>query len=345
MLRKSTNIIIFIYSILIFFIGLYILWFAFFKFDSFVKYLFAEIINIDIWLLNWYVFGILALCSGTVGIIAAILIWKNVRGSERFWLVLISFQLVVSFFQVGSYKIGEPDLFTIATVGGIFGLSLFAFSRNGISFIFINSNRYLLELLLIISIFVQVAGIALISFKNDKSEVKEIDVDQIFMSAIQKSFKDELYGSEAEKYVEFIGAYENKNSEKLIKCGEYLIKNGYENDKGILSHMAVEYYARGEKIKAAELLEASINGNYVSELAKPSGTGIHFEEGQLHYMLYTIYSETQSQARAKREHEMALDSFRKFLGDDYNDTKLDILIKASKSRLKHFMKVNSDTKK
>lgn len=109
--------------------------------------------------------------------------------------------------------------------------------------------------------------------------------------------------------------------------------------------MAVEYYAKGDKIKAAELLEDSIIGNYVSEFAKPSDTGIHFEEGQLHYMLYTIYSEAQIHDRAKREHELALDSFRNFLGDDYNDIKLDRLISASKNRLNHFVKVNSDINK
>ena len=335
-MRKFTTILILICSILISFLGLFIIGFGYFYLEPFMKYILAEIFNINVWQLNWNVIGFLFFSIGIVGIIAGVAIWKNKEGGERFWLLLISWQFFRSLIQIGPYSIGSPDVISIIVVGCIAALSWITYCREGLKPIFINSKYYILEIVLLITITSQVMGIFVLNAKEDSFSVQNIE-DKI-ENGMHNAILAEMYGERYDDFKKFFDDYfEAKNAAFILKSGEFLLENGYKNNRFILRSLAIANYFKGNKYKAAELLKSAIKGNYASKLAKPSNEGIYLEEAQLHYMLFLIYNELGIENNSKKEYKKAIELFKKVFGEKYDEEVLEINKKLSIDTLNHFV--------
>jgi tetratricopeptide (TPR) repeat protein len=337
-LKKITTVGIIVYSAFIFVLPILFIFFSIYYLESFFTFIFGEIVNVNIWKLNCYLLGFISLSSGTLGIISGVAIWKEKSGAERLWLFFISWQLIISFMQIGPYGIGSPDLLSISIVGCLCGWSWFVFWPERFNALFANSKRYLYEVLFLVTIISQVVSIGILNSQKDhvSFNFSEENIETIINRGMGKALRADIYGKYYEKYFEFYERYEEKDSDGLRQCGEFLLENGYEDDRMILGALATESYSRGQSAEAVTYLESALNGDYASEAVKPSENLIIFEEAQLHYMLYLVHSEMGNAHDSRREHNLAIDFFKKFYDVKYSDELLEKGMDMSRRALNHF---------
>ena len=145
-----------------------------------------------------------------------------------------------------------------------------------------------------------------------------------------------MYGKHHKKYMEFYDFYEQKNREKTKELGSFLINNGYSNDKFILTVLGTEKYSTKEVPEAIKYLERALEGGYCSEMAKPHPKLVHFENAQIFYMLFVIYTEQGDTVKANENYTKFQELFKKFKQKPSN---IDLIKKwenMSKVGLNHF---------
>jgi tetratricopeptide (TPR) repeat protein len=341
-LKKITTVGIIIYSACIFVLPILFIVYSIYYLDSFLTFIFGEIVNVNIWKLNCYLLGFISLLSGTLGIISGVAIWKEKRGAERLWLIVISWQLIISFMQIGPYGIGSPDWLSISIVSCLCGWSWFVFWPPRFNDLFANSKRYLYEILLLFAIVSQVVSIGILNSQEDdvSINVSEGNIKAIINRGMGKALRADIYGKYYDKYFEFYERYEEKDSDGLRQSGKFLLKNGYEDDRMILGALAAESYSRGQSAETVTYLESALNGGYASEAVKPSENLINFEKAQLHYMLYLVHSEIGNTHDSQKEYNLSIDYFKKFYDVKYSDELLEKGMDMSKRALNHFRTID-----
>lgn len=114
--------------------------------------------------------------------------------------------------------------------------------------------------------------------------------------------------------------FENSGDfDALFNYGEQLLNEGWDNDKVVLNAMARAYYARGDKQKAVELLNKSIEGKYFCEYSKPIENGILIDEAIARYALSELYQEIGNTAKASEQLNLAYKKAKLALGDKFSD--------------------------
>lgn len=340
--KRLTAIGITLYSAFIFVSPIVLSVFSIYYLDSYFLFIFGEIVNVNIWKLNCYLLGFILLSSGMLGIVSGTAILKEKKGAERLWLILISWQLIISLMQIGPYGIGSPDLFSITIVGFLCLWSWFVFWPQRFSVLFSNSKRYLYEILLLFTIISQVVSVVILNAQEDDVSINfsEKNIETIINRGMGKALKADIYGKYYDKYHEFYARYEEKDRDGLRECGEFLLNNGYENDRFILGALAAESYSRGQTAETVTYLESALNGGYVSEVVKPSEIFINFEKAQLHYMLHVVHSEIGNTHDSQKEYNLSIDFFKKFYDVKYSDEQLEKGMDISKRALNHFREID-----
>ena len=347
-LYRLATILIIIYSALLAAIGLFSLGVYCYDYysNSFMKYLIAEFVDINNWLLNIYGLSFLIISAGLVGIVAGIAIWKKREWGRRLWLGLISWQMIQSCIPVGYYGMGQPDWIWIIIVW-TFGLfSWFVFFRKSIRDLFNDQKEFvfvpILTLLLVTNIFTilwlyKAKPENLEALKQISEEAIGEKIDQAMINAV----KQELLGGCFKDIQKLYELHEAKDVDGSIKEGERLIKKGYKNDRFVLSCLAEAYYAKGDKLKVVELLEGAKGGEYLCEITKPSGDGPFYDEASIHYKLYYIYKELGMQSKSEYEYQQTVKLLKVICKEKFNEKVLENFGRSSiKYGLNHFKKEN-----
>lgn len=307
--------------------------------------MFSEFVDTKTWLNNWYFFGYLYISSGLVGLSLGREIWKNSTGADRLWLLFITWQVAISLLQIGPYRVGEPDKFSIAIVGALFLCSWFTYRNRKIGSFSLISKKHILEFAVFFVVLTQLSGIIFLNTQEDDSksihQLTEKELEDRVVDSLGKGMQEkmlfETYGKKYKKYMEFFKQYEQKNGQKLKELGEYLLQNGYANDKFILMALGTEQYSTGDLSGAIKYLSSALEGEYCSEMAKPSSLEmIHFENAQIYYMLSVIYREQGFSERAKEEHTKSQALFKKIKQETSSQDLLKRWENMSQMALNHF---------
>jgi tetratricopeptide (TPR) repeat protein len=346
---RFATILIIIYSTLLAGIGLFCLGAYCYDYysNSFMKYLIAEFVDINNWLLNMYGINFLIISAGLVGIIAGGAIWKKREWGRRLWLGLISWQMIQSFIPVGYYAIGQPDFIWIAIVWSLGIFSWFVFCKKSIRGLFNYEKIFafvpILAVLLVTNIFTIVwlyiakpANLA--SLKQIREEAIGEKIEQAMINAVKNELLGECY-KELQKLYEL---HETKDVDGVIEEGERLIKKGHKNDRFVLLGLAEAYYAKGDKLKVAELLEAAKDGKYLCEITKVSERFLPNDEAFIHYKLYLVYNELGMQSKSEHEYQQAVGLFKDIHKEKFSKKVLANIERASINGLNYFNKDNGD---
>lgn len=141
---------------------------------------------------------------------------------------------------------------------------------------------------------------------------------------------------------EFYELYEAKGVDCVIQEGERLIKKGYKNDRFVLSCLAEAYYAKGDKLKVAELLEAAREGEYLCKITKPSEKFAPLNEAFIHYKLYLIYKELGIESKSEPAYQQAVGILKDFHKEKFNEKILSSFERISINGLHYLSKDNED---
>ncbi len=338
---RFTIAAILIYSILITVFGLFLVGFGYYFSDSFLKFVFAEFVDLKNWQLNWYIISFLIASSGIVGLVAGIAIWKGQEGGRRLWLGLISWQLIISSIQIGLYRIGKPDVISTIIVGCVVVLSWVVLCKKNIRQLFTYNKRYVFEFVLLATIALHIFCMSYIDDEKSINNILNTINEESFNSKIEKGMTkavmNKMFGECYGDFIEYYDLYEAKNIDNVIIKGNDLI-NEYGRDRFILSTMSEAFYAKDNKQKAVELLESSIKGESVCELTNVNGKFLLHDKAQLHYKLHIIYSELGELRKAGHEYNIAVNLSKKAYGDNFNNIRLNQFKSMSISALNHFKK-------
>ncbi|MBN1255984.1 MAG: hypothetical protein JXA50_11970 [Deltaproteobacteria bacterium] len=346
---RVAAILIIIYSALIAAIGLFSLGVYCYDYysDSFMKYLIAEFVDINNWLLNVCGISFLIISAGLVGIVAGIAIWKKREWGRRLWLGLISWQIIQSFIPVGYYAIGQPDFIWIAIVWSLGLVSWFILFRKSIRDLFNDQKKLIfvpiLTVLLVTNIFTilwlyKAKPENLEALKQMREEAVGEKIEQAMINAAKNAVLGECY-KELRKLYEL---HEAKDVDGVIKEGERLIKKGHKNDRFVLCDLAEAYYAKGDKLKVAELLEAAKEGEYLCEITKVSEKFLPHDEAFIHYKLYLVYKELGMQSKSEHEYQKAVELLKDIHKEKFSEKLLANIERASINGLNYFNKDNGD---
>ena len=326
-------------------LGIFIIGSGYIYQDTFLSYVFAEFVDINIWQLNWLFFCCFFISSGALGLFLGWSIWKNNPGSNRLWLLFITWQAASSIIPIGAYRIGEPDKYTIAITSSILLISWFTYRKQSIGTFSLISKKYMSELAVCFVVVSQLAGGIYINSLKDshqfshyltENEMGKLVVDSLGKGVEEKMLSD-TYGKHYKKYMEFYDQYEKKDSVLLKKTGAYLLKNGYEKDKFILTTLGTEQYSAGNLSGAISYLNRALEGGYCSELAKPSTEGmIHFENAQIYSMLSIIYTKQKDSGNSQKAYAKSKELFSKVKQEPPTQNLLDRWVNTSVMELNHF---------
>jgi tetratricopeptide (TPR) repeat protein len=322
---KVTTTLIITYSALLFLLGIFVLGSYYFYFDSsFVESIFTGLVDIDIWLLNWSFIAYLCISSGLLGVYLGCLIWKNKAGADRLWLLFAAWLIAINSIHIGQYSFGEPDTISIAIISCLFLASWFTYRNKKLGAFTILRRNPFAEFFVFFVVLTQLSGILLVGGIEDPNRpvvpltdtvietLTTENVKEYFEKKMTQEMKQEMFGKLPEQYEQFYEFFEQKDGSSLRKLGESLLNNGYQNDKFILATLGIEYYAEGDLSKALDYLERALEGGYSTELLKPSSEEmIHFENAQIHYMLYLVLTEQGYSEKAQAEYKKSDELFKK----------------------------------
>lgn len=344
-LERISHIIVIVYSVILCLLGLSLIIIGYYHLNTILRFIFAEVVDVNLWRINWFIFGYLYLSAGLVGTIIGGLLWKGFVGIERLWLLLISSQFALAFIQIGPYSLGSPDALEIIIIGFVCIWSWLIYFRK-VNFANLFKDNRIIELILIITLFSQTLSITYVSSKSDPTSLglSEKEIERKLTQGMDNAFKNKLqfdmYGEQHKKYMELYDFYEQKNYKKVKEIGNFLIENGYQDDRFVLSVLASEAYYRGNFSETVDLLESALNGDYLSELAKPSENSIFFEEAQIHYALYLVHNDLNNTKIAEAEYSKSIKLFEKYFGKNYSEKSLKRAVKMSADALNHFKITN-----
>ncbi len=322
-LHKIYALIILVCSITLFCVGIYIFWGAFPRLLLSLKHCFFNKAPV-IFDLLFILYGFGTFLSGIIGIVASISLLKKQRGAERFWLLLIFLHFIYFLLlELSAENVNYLSIIiNIVVFVTIVVSSWFILCRNHLFSLKTNSKHYILEITLVMFVILQISGIYVFN-----------PVEKNFL--IQISNKNQ-YGPHPEKYWECHNYYEKKMIAEYEQCGNFLVSNGYENDRSTLSSLASVAYALGKQNRAIELIELAISVGYISNEVQPKGKMIYCDEAQLHFAKFAIFTEIGNETEAKESYSNALKLYAKCIGKQYTEQQFECFKTNASSALNRF---------
>lgn len=350
-LYRFAAIIIIVYSALLSLDGLMSIAFGYYVSYSFIKYFFAELIDIHYWRIYLFGTNFLIVSTGIAGIVAGVAIWKKREWGRRLWLGLISWQMIMCLIMlVGVFQSLRPSFVTVS-VWCIGALSWLVFSRRRIRDVFnYNKKSAFVPILLILLISNLFVIIWLIKERPQNfaqnlealTQMSEETVEEKFEQAMINAAKNELLGECYKELQKLYDLHEAKDVDGVIKEGERLIKKGHRNDRFVLLDLAEAYYAKGDKLKVVELLEAAKDGEYLCEITKVSERFLPNDEAFIHFKLYLIYKELGMQSKSEHEYQQAVGILKDFHKEKFSEKIVSGFEHASIDGLNYFNRDNGD---
>lgn len=308
--RNILSIILLGCSLIISFIGLRILW-------TTIPTLFLTLENSFFdkeparfqLLLSIYAFG--ASSIGFFGSVAFYSILRKKPGAEHFLFSLIF--LYITYFTLLELKASSTNYLNLflntAPLIVIGVISWFAFCRK-VSFSFkTNSNKFVLETTLLIFIFSQLARLYIFN--------------PVENNLLIKLENQKIYGPLPEKSWECYEFAEKKMKQEYENCINYLVSNGYEDDRGMLFQLALVEISNGNNKKAIEHLNHALSVDYIiKDLTKTEKLGL-FEEAQMHYILYILNKDLGFDEESQSEYNLYVTYTKQIYGGDYSKKSLE----------------------
>ncbi len=314
---KFTTIFVLVYSVALFLLGLFSCgWLLFLSRESLWQFAIAAFADIDTFLINFLFLDYLTLSSGAVGFFLGLSILKKNPESCRLWLLFITWQTALSIIQIGPYPLGSPTLYETAIVGGLLLCSWATYTDMTIGrFTLFGKNR-LLEFCVLFVVVTQLSAIVYLNAREDSHQygpnLSEEELDKRIKSSVMRGMKEKMMQETLGKHhKEYVRLFELSDPTEIKELGEYLLENGYAESRLVLMTLGIERFSAGKISEAVDYLQRALKGRY-SEFERPAEEFIDFEDAELHYMLFLLYTEQMDSVKAQEEYQKAEALFKKF---------------------------------